>query len=463
MPQKLTNLPLGALIKFGKHSIASETAQPIIWRVADKNHSGYPANSVTLITDKIIDMKPYDAKETSATTGNSNYALSNIRQWLNSSASAGQWFTATHANDTAPTAANVGSNPYNDRPGFLSNFTATERGFLLPTTLSVQNVGTGLSNITDNVFLPSVRELKAEGDIDDNSTRFECFATQVITATVTSQVFNSSMTSKPSSLTAYWEYFTRNNSDKGVRRISTSGGYGNGDAYAGYIGLRPVINLPSGLKLTDTTDSDGCYTVLTQTTPTISGSNTNLGTKSVGFNHTYTVNDADTGTASDSLTVTEYIDNVSIRSYVATKGATNTFAVTGTTWFKLTNGAHTLKITVTDGFDTATRTITFTKSVTKLSVQRNTPIAATTMPTRIIVTLVKNVPSNSDVKVFVCNNGFDASPTWEEIETYESGLAHTFSNKTNTAGKWGVNIRVTVDRGAGEGACYITEIGGNFE
>jgi hypothetical protein len=87
------------------------------------------------------------------------------------------------------------------------------------------------------------------------------------------------------------------------------------------------------------------------------------------------------------------------------------------------------------------------------------------MPTRIIVTLVKNIPSGADVKVYACNNGYDATPTWEEINSslIASGLAHTFSNKSNTAGKWGVNIRVTVDRNGTEGACYISEIGGNFE
>ena len=55
MAQILSNLPLGALIKFGKHQVGTETAEPIIWMVADKNHSGYPANSVTLNAQKIID------------------------------------------------------------------------------------------------------------------------------------------------------------------------------------------------------------------------------------------------------------------------------------------------------------------------------------------------------------------------------------------------------------------------
>ena len=464
MPQKLTNLPLGALIKFGKHQVKSETEQPIIWMVADKNHSGFPANSVTLITQKIIDLRALDGKE-SDEDGNFDYALSNLNQWLNSDATAGTWYTAKHSNDTPPSTGNVSANPYDTRPGFLYYFTGDEKKALLTTSLTVQKGSDVSKSLSTKVFLPSVWEILGSGSYADGSTRLAYFASVDARSPLTSQAYNnvSNTINRPSSVNGYWGYRTRSTNTVRSVTITEEGIAGASDVKTGSTGVRPLINLSSSLKISDTTDSDGCYTVLTQTTPTISGSNTNLGTKSVGFNHTYTVNDADTGTASDSLTVTEYIDNVSIRSYVATKGATNTFAVTGTTWYKLSNGAHTLKITATDGFDTATRTITFTKSVTKLVVQRNTPIAASKMPTRIIVTLVKNVPSNSNVTVEVCNNGFDATPTWEEIETYESGLAHTFSNKTNTAGKWGVNIRVTVDRGAGEGACYITEIGGNFE
>jgi hypothetical protein len=109
MAQILSNLPLGALIKFGKHQVGTETAEPIIWMVADKNHSGYPANSVTLIAQKIIDQRAYDGAETGATNGNTNYALSNINQWLNSSAAAGKWYSAKHSNDAPPTSDNTSS------------------------------------------------------------------------------------------------------------------------------------------------------------------------------------------------------------------------------------------------------------------------------------------------------------------------------------------------------------------
>ena len=68
------------------------------------------------------------------------------------------------------------------------------------------------------------------------------------------------------------------------------------------------------------------------------------------------------------------------------------------------------------------------------------------------------------MKVEACNNGFDASPAWEDItDSVTSGLTHVFANTIKTASEWGVNIRVTVDRNGSEGACYITEIGGNFE
>ena len=50
--------------------------KPIVWEIADKNHAGYPANSVTLITERIISLKCFDAME----SGNSD---SNRRSYGN--------------------------------------------------------------------------------------------------------------------------------------------------------------------------------------------------------------------------------------------------------------------------------------------------------------------------------------------------------------------------------------------
>ena len=202
-------------------------------------------------------------------------------------------------------------------------------------------------------------------------------------------------------------------------------------------------------------------TVINNQAPVISGSDGNLGTKTAGFSQTYTVSDAD----GDSVTVEETIDNKTIRSYVVTLSATNTFSVTGEIWLEQSNGSHTMKIKATDSFgNSTTRTYTFTKSVSGFTIQNTEPYTSDTRPTRIKITVTRNIPAESTFKVYVCNNGFDTSPTWEDATTsVTGGLVHVFENTTKTGAAWGVIIKVVVTRGEGEGACYVSQIGGNFE
>ncbi len=466
MAQFLSNLPVGALIKFGKHKVGSEAAQPIIWIVADKNHSGYPANSVTLITQKIIDLRGYDAIEgdEDEVEFNPEYPKSNIDQWLNSAA-ASNWFVKNWSKDNSPdnmsTSYNTG---YVNRPGFLYNFTSEERLALLPTThtFPVQHIDGTFTTAVAKVFPPSLREVLGVTTVNDKTTRLQYFASREASCGLTAQAYNNtSSTSKPTSVDATWKYFTRSAANNDVYGVSNTGTQINISSHDGSGGIRPMVNISVNTKISDTVDSEGCYTVLTQVPPVISGTNSDIGTKSSAFSQSYTVTDAD----NDKVTVTEYIDNVKVRSYVATLGATNNLAVTGETWLKLTNGTHTLKITATDGFDETTRTFTFTKSVTTLVVQRSTPIESTTEPKSIIISVVKVIPPEAIFKVEVCRNGFDTSPYWEDITSKVlSGKIHDFdTSKSKTASKWGINVRVTIDRNGGEGACYIKEIGGNFE
>lgn len=466
MAQKLSNLPIGALVKFGKHQVGSETATSIIWMVADKNHSGYPSNSVTLITQKIIDLRPYDARENlgseSDFNGGINYRISNLNQWLNSTAAAGGWYSRQHNNDTSPNAENTRyGTQYTDRPGFLYNFTPDERLSLLPTTLVVQEHTSVSDSVTAKVFIPSLWETIGSHTYDDGSTQLACFKAGVVTCGLTSQALsNTTSSDKPSSTSVNWKYMTRSTHHLYTYAVSATGTSERGYPNEGNRGLRPMVNLSADAKISDLPDTDGCYTISFNKSPAISGSNTDLGVKTSGFSQTYTITDAD----NEAVTVKEYVDNVEIRSYVPTLGATNTIALTGNTWLKLANGIHTIKVVATDGFATAERVITFTKTVNTLVVQRTTPIAASSKPTRLIATVVKTIPQGAIFKAYACNNGFDASPTWEDITSeVQSGFVHVFSNTVNTAGKWGVNIKVTVDRNGADGACFITEIGGNFE
>ena len=123
-----------------------------------------------------------------------------------------------------------------------------------------------------------------------------------------------------------------------------------------------------------------------------------------------------------------------------------------------------MTITASDGIDRSVRTYTFVKAVTSFTVQRAIAIEASAMPTRIKVSVMRTLPPEATFKVEVCNNGFDPNPTWEDAtSSVTSELVHVFNNKTKANAKWGVNIRVTVNRNNGSGACYITSIGGNFE
>lgn len=79
MSKAISSLAVGDKIEVPVLSAyQSRFGAKIIFKVADKNHSGYPSNSVTLITEKIIQLMCSDAKEaktataiaeTTATTG----------------------------------------------------------------------------------------------------------------------------------------------------------------------------------------------------------------------------------------------------------------------------------------------------------------------------------------------------------------------------------------------------------
>ena len=216
-------------------------------------------------------------------------------------------------------------------------------------------------------------------------------------------------------------------------------------------------------------DSRGAYSeynvsssrsIVNNQSPVISGRDLYLGKRTNGFSQEYSVTDED----SESVTVTEAIDDVPIRSHPVTLGATNTFAVTGETWLKLTNDVHEMRIIATDDKGaTSDRYYAFEKKVTSLFVQTN-PMSVDTMPTRMSLRVTRNVPTESIFKIEVCNNANDATPTWEDAtETITEDKVYLFGNTSKTADSWAVSVKITVDRNGAEGPCYISSIGGAFE
>lgn len=272
--QPISNLPVGALVK---DITTKYYGSPIVWVIADKNHAGYPANSVTLLSKYILTIKCADAKEPSNDNsdrrdgGNNRYLYSNIRQWLNSAAAAGAWYTAQHSADAPPNSANVWNryNEYDAEAGFQNDFSANFRNALLSTSLTVVKAsvdGGGTETVVDKVFLLSTTEVGladegyAEGSMlalfSDNTSRL-AYPTALCVSN--SDFTNASLNTDtpwdwwlrtPNATTAHWQ-----------RRVSVSGRRADSSATYGNRGVRPACNLPSSILVSNSPDTDGAYII----------------------------------------------------------------------------------------------------------------------------------------------------------------------------------------------------------
>lgn len=572
MAKALSSLAVGALVK---DTGTLYNGKAIVWKIADKNHTGYPANSVTLITERIISLKCFDAIESGNSDsnrrsyGNNRWIYSNIRQWLNSQAGAGRWYAAQHGQDAPPSNANVWDNynEYQQEAGFLAGFSANFLAALLNTTHTVgkaQVDGGGTESCTDKIFFATCTEVGLSGDVTAGS-KLALFSNDTSRQAKPTAEAVSKSEYKNSSLNAnsFWYWWLADayaSYSYLVRYVYSSGALNWSSAYHGYGGVRPLCNIKSDILVSDNPDSDGAYTIIwnrapsapstitvpetvrggstleiswgtstdadgnlsgyilerqnnggswaqvykginrnytdnitfgwesvayrvraydsagaesanttsqtrtvvNNTPPTISGSDSDLGAKTGAFTQAYTVTDVDSG---QTITVVEKIDGVQKRSYTATSGQEYTFNVTADEWVKLSNGSHTLTITATDNYGgAATRTYTFSKNETEIEITLATPLPADAMITKAIMSVTRQIPAGAEFTVEVCNNGNDDSPTWEDVtQAVNSGSKFFLSNEEKTAENWGFNFRIKVKRNSASGDCFISSVGGNFE
>lgn len=579
MSKTLGSLSVGAKIEVPVLSAyQSRFGSKIVFKIADKNHSGYPSNSVTLITEKIIQNMASDAKEPSNSNndrknyGNNRHIYSNLLQWLNSNAAAGAWYSAKHSADQAPTTKNthVTYNPYTSWAGFLAMLDPKFVAELMETTLTVVKSSTdggSYETFKAKMFLASTTEvgLANENNIAEGSllALFSNDASRV--AYPTAQCVNNAdgYTNSGFATSKGWYWWLRtpySSNAISVRCVYSDGSLGYYVAYGGIAGVRPLCNLKSSILVSDSPNSDGNYTVIYNSAPSappsitapatcysgqniniscaaatdpdgdaltycfersynsgawtqvqtsasrtfteavmkawntlkyrvrakdsygnysayttsgdiavihnqppvISGSNADLGIKRADFTYQYSVTDPD----GDTVNVVEKIDGKTITTKNAiTLGATQTLSVSGNTFTALTNAKHTITITATDSAgNSAVRTLTFTKSIAGFVITLSTPLEANSQPTRANIKVTRDIPAGGTFKVEATNNPFDASPVWEDCtNAVIQGVAHVFTNKFNTAAQYGMNIRVTVQRGDALTACWVSGIGGNFE
>ena len=199
----------------------------------------------------------------------------------------------------------------------------------------------------------------------------------------------------------------------------------------------------------------------TNSAPSISGEDKDLGQQTGSFAETYTVTDVE----GDNVVVTEFVDDQEIRSYQATLGEEETIELSREKWLTLTNGAHQLRVEAVDGnFATSVRVWNFSKKETVIKFQFATPEETDARATKILITPTWKI-EGSVAKVEACNNAFDAAPTWEDITAQVAiNRVFNFTNETKTAEKWGVDVRFTITKNEGyEGEVSISGFGGAYE
>lgn len=396
---RISDLPIGAKVVDPNTKFSG---RPITWIIADKNHKGYPNDTVTLISEKVLVDRQFDRSTTT-------YRDSELRGWIN------------------------------DNNGLMKDFSSGFKNAIVDTSIS-----TSSGNTTDKMFLASNVEVGAEGDSAKEGYKFPIFTND------DSRVGKS---------------FNNNNEMWWLRTVRTSttvycvlsNGLPHSTMHRDANGVRPLCNLKSETLVSESKDSDGAYTIIM-----ISVEKTDLGKKSYMPRISFSVSGLEVG---QQMTGAATLDGAIIQTYLLNGGEQGYVSIGVDEWLRLSNDKHTITIELMDDKgESVSETITFEKAVYELLFELAKPLEADAMVTKAMINLVGSIPKDAYLRVQACNNGYDKNPTWEDVTTKVIKERKIFfANKQKTASKWGVNVRVIVGRDGATGECYISSIGGSYE
>ena len=167
----------------------------------------------------------------------------------------------------------------------------------------------------------------------------------------------------------------------------------------------------------------------------------------------------------DEVTITEFLNGNIIKTFTAVLGKKYSIELTDDFWIACNGKENTITISAEDSNKTTTyKYVTFSRKVDKVQFTTKEPIETSTSASKIMVTPQWNI-TNATGKVEVCNNGFDSSPTWEDMTSMAiAGRPYTFKNSTKKSTKWGIKIRITITKNSGyTGEVAIYGFGGAYE
>lgn len=234
---------------------------------------------VLLITDKVIAMGAMDAPEPDSPvenfqiTGNNDYILSNLHQWLNSDQK--NWFTKTHEYDTPPSEEYlsirptlydpIGHNAYDQKPGFLCRFRESFRSRICKSMIPCADpVDSSVKTYEALFFCPSAAELglrtgtAAEGEelplFKDFCMRYACPSEECLTE---SEWFPAYFRSHR----MFW-YWLRTPNPK-TRGFTAYSHFTNPFSYkfvcSPWLGIRPMVSLKGDTPVSDEMSAFGVH------------------------------------------------------------------------------------------------------------------------------------------------------------------------------------------------------------
>lgn len=414
MAKTLKDLPVGSIITYAGAPIYNK---PIRWMKLEDNH--YGMNETTLIAKDIIKYMCVDAKEPRNSNssrrdyGNNRYIHSNVHQWLNSDKAS--WYSDAHSSDQAPNKDNVynGRNPYDNIPGFMNAWDRDFKEAILNTSLKVVKSSTdggGMDTFNAKVFCLSRTEAGLGNESGADGTPFSYFDSDSRRKAVPTA--DAKANNDDSSDYAIWWLRTpsADHSDY-VRSVYSDGSLDYNSAYYGRDGVRPALNFPSSISISE--KGNGEYELTFNTPPKISGQDQDLGNISDGLDYTYTVFDED----NDTLSVIERLNNevIQVRNTIKS-GSEFTAQISKEKIYELPIGKrNTLQIEVSDGKERAYRNITFTRVNTAPIIEM---ISETIIPETPIAPELKfkvHDPEGDKTDVKIKLNGQELQ-TFEDIE-----------------------------------------------
>lgn len=284
MAQRLSTLSVGDTVKFG-----TRWGKRTRFVITDKNHYGFPSNSVQLSNLLCDDTRPLDAMEPTNTFlnvytyGFNNIALSNLLQWMNSSSR--NWFSSQHSADQKPDASHVGVDAYDNIPGMLNEYDPREIAMMqsVKRTIRRNNYLGGSTTNYWKVWLYDYTEVGAynqDNNVYSYGTRFPYFndpAKRNLYMSAEGAKHSQSKTNNTDNVTGNWTpkegaarpWWIANcylyDYDCGMT-VYTDGQTYRNYAYTSY-GVRFGVSLDGDVFVSSEKDADGDYKVLLTTAP----------------------------------------------------------------------------------------------------------------------------------------------------------------------------------------------------